>query len=310
MKIINSFGKEDLATVYLARMDNGESVEFVESLQPPVPREKKWVLIVSTLYGCPVKCKMCDASGNYSGKLSAQEILEQIDYLVTKRFPSHKVPIPKFKIQFARMGEPSLNPEVLAVLEKLPRIYEAPGLLPCISTIGPVGTKLFFEKLIDIKNKLYSSGFFQLQFSIHTTDEDKRDYLIPIGKLGLKEISEYGERFYEMGDKKIALNFAAAKGFPVDATVVANYFNPDIFCIKITPLNPTFSVAKNNLESLFETDNEVAQKLVSTFERLGFSVILSIGELEENRIGSNCGQYVMRRRIQREENAKIPMLND
>ena len=310
MKIINSFGKENLATVYLARMDNGEAVEFVESLQPPVPREKKWVLIISTLYGCPVKCKMCDASSDYSGKLSAQEILEQIDYLVTKRFPSRKVPIPKFKIQFARMGEPSINPEVLAVLENLPRIYEAPGLLPCISTIGPVGTELFFEKLIDIKNRLYSSGFFQLQFSIHTTDEDKRDYLIPIGKLGLKEISEYGERFYEMGDKKIALNFAAAKGFPVDATVITNYFNPDIFCIKITPLNPTYSVANNNLESLFETDNEVAQKLVSTFERLGFSVILSIGELEENKIGSNCGQHVMRQRIQREENAKIPILND
>ena len=297
MKIINSFGKENLATVYLARMDNGEAVEFVESLQPPIPREKKWVLIISTLYGCPIKCKMCDASGVYCGKLSGDEILEQIDYLVTKRFPSRIVPIPKFKIQFARMGEPSLNPEVLTVLENLPRIYEAPGLLPCISTIGPVGTELFFEKLIDIKNKLYSSGFFQLQFSIHTTDEDKRDYLIPVGKLGLKEISEYGERFYEMGDKKIALNFAAAKGFPVDATVVANYFNPDIFCIKITPLNPTYSVAKNNLESLFETDNEVAQKLVSTFKRLGFSVILSIGELEENRIGSNCGQYVMTQNI-------------
>jgi 23S rRNA (adenine2503-C2)-methyltransferase len=294
MKIIDSFGKENLATVYLARMDNGEMVEFVESVQPPIPREKKWVLIVSTLYGCPVKCKMCDASGDYKGKLGAQEILEQIDYLVTKHFPNRKVPIPKFKIQFARMGEPSLNPEVLAVLENLPRIYEAPGLLPCISTIGPVGTELFFEKLIDIKNRLYSSGFFQLQFSIHTTDEDKRDYLIPVGKLGLKEISEYGERFYKIGDKKIALNFATAKGFPVDATVVANYFNPDIFCIKITPVNPTYSVEKNNLESLFETDNEVAQKLVSTFERLGFSVILSIGELEENRIGSNCGQYVMR----------------
>jgi len=30
------------------------------------------------------------------------------------------------------------------------------------------------------------------------------------------------------------------------------------------------------------------------FEREGLEVILSVGELEENKIGSNCGQYVQR----------------
>jgi hypothetical protein len=33
------------------------------------------------------------------------------------------------------------------------------------------------------------------------------------------------------------------------------------------------------------------------FERLGYHVIVSIGDLEENRIGSNCGQAVRKVRL-------------
>jgi len=170
MKVIETFGRDELAIVYLAKMDNGKMIEFVESLQPPVPREEKWVLIVSSLYGCPVNCKMCDASGDYRGKLTASEIFEQVDYLVTNRFPDRKIPIPKFKVQFARMGEPSFNKGVLEVLNRLPQMYNAPGLLPCLSTVAPVGAEGFFEELIGIKNRLYPDCFLHLQFSIDTTD--------------------------------------------------------------------------------------------------------------------------------------------
>ena len=52
MEIIGYAGREDLAVVYIGRTKEGKLLEFVESLQPPLPREKKWVLIVSTLYGC------------------------------------------------------------------------------------------------------------------------------------------------------------------------------------------------------------------------------------------------------------------
>ncbi len=294
MKVIETFGRDELAIVYLAKMDNGKMIEFVESLQPPVPREEKWVLIVSSLYGCPVNCKMCDASGDYRGKLTASEIFEQVDYLVTNRFPDRKIPIPKFKVQFARMGEPSFNKGVLEVLNRLPQMYNAPGLLPCLSTVAPVGTEGFFEELIGIKNRLYPDGFLQLQFSIHTTDRAKRDFLIPVKKWDFKEISDYGERFYKKGDRKITLNFAVAKGFPVDTKIVAQYFNPDIFLIKITPLNPTYKVEENDLKTLFDSEGETANELVRSFKEQGFEVILSIGELEENKIGSNCGQYIMR----------------
>ena len=119
MNIIASTGKEDIAIVYIVEL-GGQRMELVELLQPPIPRQEKWVLLVSTMFGCPVGCAMCDAGGFYQGKPSAAEILSQIDFLVRQRFPDGRIPCKQFKIQFARMGEPALNPAVLEVLERLP----------------------------------------------------------------------------------------------------------------------------------------------------------------------------------------------
>ena len=113
MRVVAKTEKSDIATVYLADMGDKRFVEFVESVQPPIPREEKWVIILSMLYGCPVGCSMCDAGGWYEGKLSKEDIFSQIDYLVHLVFPEKVIPVKKFKIQFARMGEPSFNENVL-----------------------------------------------------------------------------------------------------------------------------------------------------------------------------------------------------
>jgi len=297
MKVLTEYGKEDIAKVYVAYLRNSSEylVEFVESIQPPLPREQKWVLIVSTSFGCPVGCKMCDAGGYYKGRLSSDEILEEIDYMIKKRYPDGKIHIPNFKIQFARMGDPALNPDVLNVLETLPVIYDAPGLTPSISTVAPKNSEKFLNRLLEIKNKYYTNGRFQMQFSIHTTDISKRDELIPIPKMGFNEIAEYGNRFFTEDDKKITLNFAISKGYPVDTEVIRRYFDPDRFIIKLTPINPTEMALCNNLQSEIDAFKPYsADPVIKEFHSQGFDVILSIGEVEENKIGSNCGQFVSR----------------
>ncbi|MFC1528437.1 radical SAM protein [Candidatus Latescibacterota bacterium] len=290
MKILTKTGTDEIAIVYMAEMDNGKLIEFVESVQPPVPREKKWVLIVSILYGCPVGCRFCDAGEYYQGKLSRDEIFSQIDYLIERRFPERKVPIEKFKIQFARMGDPAFNLNVLDVLEELPERYNAPGLLPTISTIAPRGTDRFFERLPGIKKTLYKEKF-QLQFSIHTTDRELRNWLIPVPKWDFDKISEYGKAFYRKGERKITLNFALADGMPVDPDILLQYFPPDTFLLKITPVNPTYQATKNEISSHIRPEKE-NYGIIETLKEAGYEVILSIGELEENYIGSNCGQHV------------------
>jgi len=290
MKIIAKTGKENIAMVYIAETEDGKLIEFVESVQPPIPREKKWVLTLSTLYGCPVGCRFCDAGNYYEGKLSKNDIRSQIDYLIASRFPDREVPVPKFKIQFARMGEPSFNHNVLNVLQELPELYHAPGLIPSLSTIAPNGSDRFFERLLEIKQKIYKERF-QLQFSIHTTDIKKRDWLIPTKKWDFEKIAEYGETFYREGDRKITLNFALADGILVDPDVLLRHFNPDKFLIKITPVNPTYQASENKISSYILPDEE-DYEIIKALREVGYEVILSIGELAENHIGSNCGQHV------------------
>ncbi len=293
MNIIASTGKEEVAIVYIAEFGEGKRIELVESLQPPIPREEKWVLLVSSMFGCPVECIMCDAGGYYHGKLSKDELLAQIDYLVYKRFPDGNIPSRQFKIQFARMGEPSLNPAVLDVLEELPQRYQAPGLKPSVSTVAPCGTNRFFRRLLDIKNALYSGGNFQFQFSLHTTDPALRDQIIPVKKWSFDEMAEYGEQFYAPGDLKITLNFALAESYPLDPQVLLRTFNPQKYLVKITPLNPTYKASRNNLNTYIDPHAQGAvYPKVQALQEAGYDVIVSIGEVEENYIGSNCGQYL------------------
>jgi 23S rRNA (adenine2503-C2)-methyltransferase len=177
--------------------------------------------------------------------------------------------------------------------------YDAPGLNVSMSTVAPKtpATGRFFENLIRIKESIYPGGRFQLQFSIHTTDLDGRDDLIPFRKWSFDEIAAYGERFSNppVGDKKVTLNFAPPEGYPVDALVVRKHFDPDKFMIKLTPLNPTVRSREQSLSSAIDPhDRNTSTHLVESFKEEGFDVILSIGELEENKIGSNCGQFIQR----------------
>lgn len=311
MRIIAEHGREDLAKVYVALMrGDNESylIEFVESLQPPIPRDEKWVIIVSSQFGCPVGCLMCDAGREFSGNLKAEEIIDQIDYVIRKRFPNGNIDIPKFKIQFARMGEPTLNPAVLDVLEKLPLIYRVPNLMPCITTVAPRGSDQFFEKLYEIKQELYHSGRFQLQFSINTTDEIKRERLIPLPKWDFARIAAYGEKFMKKEDRKITLNFAIMQDYPVEPAIIHKYFNPDKFLIKLTPLNPTMHVELNNLKTYINPEKpDSGAGLVKAFGNYGYETILSIGELEENQIGSNCGEFVSTIRHKHKNKSVVPL---
>jgi len=297
VKVVARYHRQELASVTVLALDDPPRperlVEVVESVQPPIPRREKWVVIVSTLAGCPVGCTMCDAGRRWAGPLTADEVLGQIDLVVDRRYPDRRLPQDKFKIQFARMGEPTLNPAVLDVLRVLPTRYDAPGLLPSISTVAPRGCDDFLEELTRIKDAHYGGGRFQMQFSLHATDAAARRRLIPVRTWDLSRIARFGEAFVRPGDRHVALNFAATAGAPLDPDVIADHFDPGRFVIKLTPLNPTAGARDAGLTSRIDADDPAsAEVLAAPLRDRGFQVIVSIGEVEENAVGSNCGQFV------------------
>ncbi|AIF69166.1 radical SAM protein [Palaeococcus pacificus DY20341] len=300
MEILSEIGDERVAKVYIGKTSRGNIVEFVESI-PTKDISEKWVLIISSLNGCPVGCKMCDAGFFYKGKLTLDELLEQVEYPIRKRFPDGKVKTKKFKIQFARMGEPAFNPAVIDALRVLGERYE--NFHPSLSTVAPIGTDKFFEELLELKKEMFKDNF-QLQFSIHSTDEKQRDEIIPIKKWDFERIADYGARFYDEGGKKITLNFALAAENIADADVIEEHFPKEYFLIKITPLNPTVSVKKNKLTNDVDLETGMPIKhrqFVDALREKGYDVILSVGDTKENLIGSNCGQYILRFIKERED---------
>ena len=290
MRVISKTSDSEIASVFIAEDNKGRLLEFVESTQPPFTINQKWVLIISTLFGCPVDCKFCDAGGSYNGIVSYDQLKFQIDYLINRRFPDGYIDSDKFKIQFARMGEPAFNPNVLSILEDFPTLYNYRYFLPSLSTIAPASTGCFFDKLLEIKHKLYADTF-QLQFSIHSTDIEQRDQLIPVKKWSFEQIGKYSKEFYQLGGKKITLNFAVSQQNIIEPEKILDYFDPAIFLIKLTPLNPTYKASANGMFNVISGDGQNLE-IIERFTSCGYDVIISIGELEENKIGSNCGQYI------------------
>ncbi len=290
MKILSRMGRDDLATVFVGETDSGRRLEFVESVQPPKPMREKWVNIISTSYGCPVGCSFCDAGGEYHGAISAEDMLAQINVLVRFRFDT---PLPEtglWKIQFARMGEPSLNNAVLDVLRQLPKRYPVDGLMPCVSTVAPSGRDPFFEELLELRHRLFPQHF-QLQFSIHTLDWEARKRLVPVKTWTPEQIAEYAARFHVSGGRKVSLNFALTPDAVLTAKRMREYFNPELFLIKLTPINPTFRAQQHGVANGLVSETAIRESVQELVEA-GYPVLISIGELEENQIGSNCGQYV------------------
>jgi 23S rRNA (adenine2503-C2)-methyltransferase len=160
--------------------------------------------------------------------------------------------------------------------------------------VAPKGTDAFFDRLIDIRDAFYH-GKFQLQFSIHSTDEGVRDRIIPVPKWSLEEISDYGGRFFREGERKITLNFILAAGYAIDPKRLRSIFSPEMFFVKLTPLNPTSKGANRGLVCAAGNDclqNKAEPEIAGRLRAEGFDVLWSVGDLGENLIGSNCGQYL------------------
>lgn len=295
MKIVERREVCGLAALYLAEFggDCERQAEFVDTLEPGVPKTRKWVMMISTQIGCAVGCRMCDAGAiGFRGNLSAEEMLAQIRHVLERNPELDASRHPKIKIHFARMGEPALNPEVLGALRALARELPYPGVIPSLSTVAPKSPAVepFFEELLEVKDEHYSGGRFQLQFSLHATDEGKRREIVPIRKWGLEEIARYGARFVRPGDRKVTLNFAPAPGEAPEAARLIEVFDPERFLVKITPVNPTRRADATGSTFPWERAPGPIAGLAGELRRGGFQVILSPSLPEEIEAETSCGQ--------------------
>lgn len=196
-------------------------------------RDERWMIGVSVMSGCPVRCKFC-ATGQMKGyrNLTAKEIVDQVLFIVKNNPNFNPISSKEFKINYTRMGEPFLNIEnVKEAIRIITEMY--PNTHHYVSTIG-------------VKGSDYSwiEGNITLQLSLHSLDESHRDWLIPYrNKVSIHELGQIRTQ----SNLKTTLNLTLVDESDFCIETIKRYFDKDKFFIKLSPINPNTTSNKNNL---------------------------------------------------------------
>jgi len=196
-------------------------------------RTHRWMIGVSVMSGCPVGCKFC-ATGNLPRwkNLTAEEIVAQIEFVLSKHKKIAFTDAKEYKINYTRMGEPFLNiAEVRKAIEIIDKKY--PGTHHYVSTIGI--TKADYSW---IKDNI------TLQVSLHSLIEDRRAWLIPWkNKASIEALGQIRTE----SDLKTTVNLTLVDDADFDIGLLHKYFDPNKFFIKLSPINPNAVSSENTL---------------------------------------------------------------
>lgn len=238
-------------SVYLLITDDGMPIETTDTFLPYYTKDaigkkqnnltsedigdrtERWMIGVSTMSGCPVRCKFC-ATGTLKKyrNLTVEEIVEQVMFIVNKHPEIDPKNSKEFKINYTRMGEPFLNIDnVRKAIEIISEMF--PNTHHYISTIG-------------IKNADYSwvKGNITLQVSLHSLVDEKRNWLIPYKhKVSIEELGQIRTD----SNLKTTINMTLVDESDFDINELKKYFDPEKFFVKLSPINPNCVSEKNGV---------------------------------------------------------------
>lgn len=197
-------------------------------------RAERWMIGVSCMSGCPVRCKFC-ATGQLkkTRMLTYTEIVEQVLFVLEKN-PEYKIADAKeFKINYTRMGEPFLNiDEVKKAIDAIDTLSHK-KVHHYISTIGINGSDFSWIK-----------GNITLQVSLHSFDSNRRDWLIPYkNKMSIEELGKVATE----SNLKTTLNMTLVNETDFDIEELRRNFAADRFFIKLSPINPNATSDGNDM---------------------------------------------------------------
>ena len=259
-----------------------------------LPLEEKWVITISTQYGCSMGCTFCDVPRVGPGRDATFKDLTRQVLTGIKLHPEVES-TKRLNVHFARMGEPTFNPDVLDCAKWLKdHVDPEYRVHPVVSTMMPRHNKwlkTFIHNWMRIKNRLYH-GNAGLQLSINSTDAQERDEMFNGQACSLPEIARIMEGVIPNG-RKITLNFAIAS-HRVDPYVLLEHFDPADYVIKLTPMHATHACAGSGTCTPGDSTNYEAYE---TYEELlravGYDVLVFIASEEEDASRITCGNSIL-----------------
>jgi len=237
-------------TVYALETEDGFLVEVTDTFLPYYTKDaigrhqnalttsdmgsraERWMIGVSCMSGCPVRCKFC-ATGNMKKwrSLTAGEIIEQIEFVLAQNPGARFEDAREHKINYTRMGEPFLNVEaVKAAVAQVDATH--PGTHHYVSTIGVLGSDYSW-----IKDNV------TLQVSLHSLDDARRDDLIPVRKMSIEQLGQIRTK----SSLKTTLNLTLVDEEDFDVDRLRELFDPNSFFVKLSPINTNCVSEANGL---------------------------------------------------------------
>lgn len=246
---------------------------------------ERTVICCSVMSGCPVGCKFCGTGAKFVRNLTSEEIVEQIELVLTDKHLISDIDskCKKLQFMFMSMGEPMLNWEQVEVaIRTLHKRFPNAQLL--ISTVG-CDDDVVFSKIIQLSKEIDKVG---LQFSIHKSNDKERDQLIPFQKkMTLEKIRDAGIVWWKETSRKPYLNYCidGTNNTLNDFRELTHLFSPVVFCF-------TFSVVCSSDETMKDSafrNLKVIQKFQKRFLEKGYNTRI-FDPAGQDDIGGGCGQ--------------------
>lgn len=268
------------------------------------PLTEKWVVTVSTQYGCIQDCTFCDVPNiPFNGNVTFDDLKHQF-YNALSLFPDVTY-TERLNLHFARMGEPIFNPNVFEFAKWL---YENKSTIqdeadmrievvhPVLTTSLPKRFKQLPDRIMawtEIKNHVYN-GQAGLQFSINSTDEKQRTEMFRDRQLHLEDLSKIADTLPPPVGRKYCLNFAYSTDFVIDAERLASLFDTKKFMAKITPIHNNNACRANGIRTVGGYDSYIPyKKPEEDLKDAGFDVLVFVPSMDEENGLVTCGNAVL-----------------
>ena len=292
---VGDYGKEN--NIKASFLGYDKRIDKVE--HKPVDITDKLVVTVSSQKGCPMNCNFCDCPKlGFKGNATLPELITEIMSGVALSGIKHGQ---RLNVHYARMGEPTFNPNVITSAEFIAQMLMSKNsdvtfdtYHPVVSTMMPKSNKNLKEFL----HKWVTTGFvyggedgFGLQFSINTLDENDRNEMFRNRSLSLQEISDIIKELPYPKKRKYTLNFAVTSKSNLDVNLMNKYFDKEKCIVKMTPIHETVEAVDEGYEIVHDFDvyEQFEQPLVND----GWDVIVFVPSKEEDEDRITCGNSLI-----------------
>lgn len=292
---VGDYGKEN--NIKASFLGYNKRIDKVE--HKDVDIEDKLVVTVSSQKGCPMKCNFCDCPKlGFHGNASVSELITEIMSGVSLSGIKHGK---RLNVHYARMGEPTFNPNVITSAKYISQIFSDADCditfdeyHPVVSTMMPKGNKNLFKFL----KKWVETGFeyggedgFGLQFSINTLNEEERNVMFNGMSHSLTDIGQFIDSLPMPKKRKYTLNFAVTSKCDLSPKLMDKYFDKDKCIVKITPIHETVEAVDNGYEII--TNFDVYEQFEKPLVDAGWDVIVFVPSAEEDADRITCGNSLI-----------------